>query len=138
MAWLIKHAYHARPDAADETSLKEFVKVDGAVESMVNMLTSQHLVMQNEALIALSILSTVLNNNNDVNLDEILIKCNIGEKMSEFITKSSDNMTKEIVENLQSFMNILKINENLLEHLSNFNINDLLNSLPILTEYCVL
>lgn len=127
-----------RENAPDDTSLKEFVKVNGAVESMVNMLTSQHLVMQNEALIALSILSTVLNNKSDINLDAILINCNIGEKMSEFITKGSDNMTKEIVENLQSFMNVLKVNENLVEHLAKYNIDDSLKSMPILTEYCVL
>lgn len=138
MAWLIKHAYHMRDNAPDDESLKNFVKVDGAVGSMVNMLTSQHLVMQNEALIALSILSTVLNNKSDVNLDEILIKSSLGEKISEFITKSSDNMTKEIVENLQTFMKILKVNENLVAHLEKYNIDDLLKSIPILTEYCVL
>ena len=114
MAWLIKHAYYQNRDitaatakqSADSSSLVAFVKTDGAVECMTNMLTSQHLVMQNEALIALSILTAVLGNQSDIKLDEILISCELGKSLSEFITKSSDTMTKEIVENINLYQTL--------------------------------
>lgn len=144
MAWLVKHAYFLNKDPAqkaptDLRSLLVFVNVDGAVDSMVSMLTSQHLVMQNEALIALCIIVAVLNGkNDDVNLDELLIKCELGQRLSEFLAKSSDTMTKEIVENLQSFMALLRRSDVLIGHLDKYNIDESLKTIPILTEYCTL
>lgn len=144
MAWLVKHAYFRNKDPTQKTStdlksLLVFVKVDGAVDSMVSMLTSQHLVMQNEALIALCIIVAVLNGKSaDVNLDELLIGCELGQRLSEFLAKSSDTMTKEIVENLQSFMSLLRKSEALVSHLDKHNIDESLKSIPILTEYCTL
>lgn len=144
MAWLVKHAYFLNKDPAQKTptdlkSLLIFVNVDGAVDSMVSMLTSQHLVMQNEALIALCIILAVLSGkNDDVNLDELLIKCELGQRLSEFLAKSSDTMTKEIIENLQSFMSLLRRSDVLIGHLDKHNIDESLKSIPILTEYCTL
>lgn len=165
MAWLIKHAYLGRiayalprkgdapvehfadklpPEDYDRSSLKAFIAIDGTVEAMINMLTSQHLVMQNEALIALCILSVVYLTNSaaaksdDVHLDEIFIKYEVGKKLAELIRKSSDTMTKEIVENLQNFNNLLRTSGKLVTHLEENNINELLKSIPILTEYCTL
>ncbi|XP_017839178.1 rap1 GTPase-GDP dissociation stimulator 1 [Drosophila busckii] len=168
MAWLIKHAYlnkiaYALPrkgDAPaeqiadklplsqdyDRSSLREFLANEGTVEAMVTMLTAQHLVMQNEALIALCILSVVyLSKSGEAHqqqqtqrLQEELINCKVGAKLAELITKSSDSMTKEIVENLQNCVNLLKTSDNLVEHLEQHNINELLKSIPILTEYCTL
>ncbi|BFG06166.1 rap1 GTPase-GDP dissociation stimulator 1 [Drosophila madeirensis] len=167
MAWLIKHAYlskiaYALPrkgDAPaeqiadripltqdyDRTSLSQFLANEGTVEAMVSMLTAQHLVMQNEALIALCILSVVyLSQANQAGqqqaqrLQDELIKYEVGKKLAELISKSSDSMTKEIVENLQNCVNLLKSSEKLVAHLDQHNINELLKSIPILTEYCTL
>lgn len=165
MAWLIKHAYltkiaYALPrkgDAPaeqiadkiplaqdyDRSSLTKFLANEGTVEAMVSMLTAQHLVMQNEALIALCILSVVyLSQPGEAEqaqrLQDELIKCNVGAKLAELISKSSDSMTKEIVENLQNCVNLLKTAPKLVAHLEQHNINELLKSIPILTEYCTL
>ncbi|XP_037951929.1 rap1 GTPase-GDP dissociation stimulator 1 [Teleopsis dalmanni] len=165
MAWLIKHAYLTKiayilprkgdvpteqlaeklpPLDYDRSSLKEFIAIDGSIEAMVGMLTSQHLVMQNEALIALCILCVVYLNNaaasaeDAVNLQDAFVKYEVGKKLSELIKKSSDTMTKEIVENLQNFTNLLKSSEKLVVHLEQHNINELLKSIPILVEYCTL
>lgn len=162
MAWLIKHAYFrnrailagttSNDDtiaASDDTSLRAFIKTDGAVECMVNMLTAQHLVMQNEALIALSMLSAVIIGNKSTgddetpetataNLTDLLISCDLGQKMAEFINKNADTMTKEIVENLQTLMSLLRKSDALISHLATHNIDELLKSIPILTEYCTL
>lgn len=158
MAWLIKHAYfQSRHNAAesgseaepmtptDASSLRAFVRTEGAVECMVNMLTSQHLVMQNEALIALSILSSVIGSKSkenvadgDLCLDTMLVQCELGAKVAELITRSADTMTKEIVENLQTFVALLRKSPALVAHLEQHNIDEVLKSIPILTEYCTL
>lgn len=155
MAWLIKHAYFQSRQTADSStevsaptdasSLQSFVRTEGAVDCMVNMLTSQHLVMQNEALIALSILSSVIGSQNaanmvdgDTNLDTMLVQCDLGVKLCEMIAKSADSMTKEIVENLQTFVALLRKSSELALHLEQRNIDEALKSIPILTEYCTL
>lgn len=141
MAWLIKHAYHVNKNlsAADDAGLRKFVTVEGSVDSMVNMLTSTHMVMQNEALIALSILSTVFHNKTvDVQLDDLLIRADVGAKLAEQITLNGETMTKEIVENLQTFVKLLKASPECVEHLKKHNIDELLKSIPSLVEYCTL
>lgn len=169
MAWLIKHAYFrsrhtdvpaaataaaaaapaapaATSPAVDDSSLRAFVRTNGAVECMVGMLTSQHLVMQNEALIALSILSSVIGSTQSnasadgapLSLDAVLEQSELGARLAEFITKSADTMTKEIVENLQTFVGLLRRSETLVVHLAGHNIDELLKTIPILTEYCTL
>ncbi|KAI9577678.1 hypothetical protein GQX74_013372 [Glossina fuscipes] len=179
MAWLIKHAYlnkiaYALPrkgDAPaeqlvdkipsmdyDRSSLIEFINNECTIEAMINMLTSQHLVMQNEALIALCILCVVFlgksssssspssassssaatDGDTAIKLQDAFIKFEVGNKLAELINKSSDTMTKEIVENLQNFTNLLRNSDKLVAHLEENNINELLKSIPILTEYCTL
>lgn len=168
LAWLIKHAYikkiaYALPrkgDAPpeqltdkippntgdyDRSSLNALMANDEAIEAVINMLNSQHLVMQNEALIALCILSVIYLQNDNLKNDETanklqnsFIKYDVGKKLAELINKSSEMMTKEIVENLQNFINLLRCSDKLLQHLEENNINELLKSIPILTEYCTL
>lgn len=160
MAWLVKHAYKdasaitaaatangdvknksttsAAAITSDPSSLKTFVCIDGTVDSMATMLTSQHLVMQNEALIALCLIASVFANNVDVNLDKLFIQCDLGGKLAEFITRSADTMTKEIVENVQTLISLLRVSPALVKHLSEHNIDELLKTVPILTEYCTL
>lgn len=167
MAWLIKHAYLSKiayalprkgdapadqladktpPMEYDRSSLNEFISNDFTIEAMVNMLTSQHLVMQNEALIALCILSVVylrssssqLADDHSQLLQDAFIKYDVGKKLAELINKSSDTMTKEIVENLENFSNLLRTSDKLVSHLEQHNITELLKSIPILTEYCTI
>lgn len=157
MAWLIKHAYKdTASNIGDGTtksnappnhsSLKAFIKNAGSVQSMVTMLSSQHMVMQNEALIALCIMSSLFipyaSDNtvatNDVNLARILIDCDLGGKLADFIQRNADAMTKEIVENVQTLMTLLRTSDTLIEHLNQHNLDELLKTIPILTEYCTL
>lgn len=162
MAWLIKHAYKETTSspttttttAAENTpagtliganaspaSLRAFIGVDGAVESMVTMLTSQHLVMQNEALIALCIIASTFiktSDASDPNLPKLLIECDLGVKLAEFIGRSADTMTKEIVENVQTLIALLRTSDTLVKHLNEHNIDELLKTIPILTVYCTL
>ncbi|XP_035911690.1 rap1 GTPase-GDP dissociation stimulator 1-B [Anopheles stephensi] len=145
MAWLIKHAYRqkdAEHPTLDDTGLRKFVATEGAVASMVGMLASTHLVMQNEALIALSILTTIFHNktaSEGNTLDELLVKAGVGAKLAEQITLNGESMTKELVENLQTFVKQLHASSDaLVAHLREHNIDELLKTIPSLVEYCTL
>uniref|UniRef100_A0A182KGH2 UNC-45/Cro1/She4 central domain-containing protein n=1 Tax=Anopheles christyi TaxID=43041 RepID=A0A182KGH2_9DIPT len=146
MAWLIKHAYHQKDSTKttpmDDTGLRKFVAIEGAVASMVGMLASTHLVMQNEALIALSILTTIFHNKaatESSTLDELLVQADVGAKIAEQITLNGESMTKELVENLQTFVKQLhSSSDSLVAHLRKHNIEELLKTIPSLVEYCTL
>uniref|UniRef100_A0A182LUM6 UNC-45/Cro1/She4 central domain-containing protein n=1 Tax=Anopheles culicifacies TaxID=139723 RepID=A0A182LUM6_9DIPT len=146
MAWLIKHAYRQKDateqQTIDDTGLRKFVSIDGAVASMVGMLASTHLVMQNEALIALSILATIFHNQTATErttLDTLLIKADVGAKIAEQITLNGESMTKELVENLQTFVKQLQSSsDTLVAHLKEHNIEELLKTIPSMVEYCTL
>lgn len=154
IAWIIKHAYkdtmgHTKmPQQTTTTTittqnrdhLKKFIQIDGCVRSMVTMLTTQHLVMQNEALIALCIMSSMFiqNVDNDLNLTKLFIDCELGQKLAEFIQRSADEMTKEIVENVETLMSLLRTSDVLVKHLNDHDIDELLKTIPILKEYCTL
>uniref|UniRef100_A0A8W7PUD8 Uncharacterized protein n=1 Tax=Anopheles coluzzii TaxID=1518534 RepID=A0A8W7PUD8_ANOCL len=146
MAWLIKHAYQQRDSSAkapmDDTGLRKFVAIEGAVASMVGMLASTHLVMQNEALIALSILTTLYHSkaaSKSNTLDELLVQADVGAKLAEQITLNGESMTKELVENLQTFVKLLRSSSDaLVAHLRQHNIEELLKTIPSLVEYCTL
>uniref|UniRef100_A0A182HNS2 UNC-45/Cro1/She4 central domain-containing protein n=1 Tax=Anopheles arabiensis TaxID=7173 RepID=A0A182HNS2_ANOAR len=146
MAWLIKHAYQQRDSSAkapmDDTGLRKFVAIEGAVASMVGMLASTHLVMQNEALIALSILTTLYHSKaatESNTLDELLVQADVGAKLAEQITLNGESMTKELVENLQTFVKLLRSSSDaLVAHLRQHNIEELLKTIPSLVEYCTL
>ncbi|XP_053663937.1 GTPase-GDP dissociation stimulator vimar [Anopheles marshallii] len=145
MAWLIKHAYRQKESdqqTMDDTGLRKFVTIEGAVASMVGMLASTHLVMQNEALIALSILTTIFHNKAATEsnaLDALLIQAGVGSKIAEQITLNGESMTKELVENLQTFVKQLQSsNDALGAHLREHNIEELLKTIPSMVEYCTL
>lgn len=162
MAWLIKHAYLQKvmhnntqnsPARSGESSpsepvnlssLKSFVSIDGSVESMINMLASQHLIMQNESLVALCILSVVFlcdsatNQDKVINFGDMFIQYNLGRHLSEFVKRSSDNMTKEMIDNLENFVKLLRGSDQLNKHLEEHNISESLKSIPKITEYCTL
>lgn len=147
MAWLIKHGYKEAAHSpekgsniANASNLKQFCRTDGAVNCMVTMLSSQHMVMQNEALIALCIMSSmfVQKTDKDLNLIGSLIDCDLGGNLANFIQRNSDAMTKEIVENVQTLIMLLRQSDALVSHLNAHNIDELLKTIPILTEYCTL
>lgn len=142
IAWLIKHGYKAKCGEKDGTSvdlesLKTFLKV---APSLTNMLASVHLIMQNEALISISIICMIFNlkDQEEINLNKTLIECELGSKLSSFISKNSENMSIEIVENIQTFVKLLKNSEEMKDHLSEWNIDEELKKVPSLKQYCTI
>ena len=141
MAWLIKNGYRSR-DGATQTGtepLKSFVSIDGAVDTLVKMLLSAHLVMQNEALIALSLIVVFLKDE-DIQLSKTLITSNIGQTLVDFIQRISEmeRTSNEIVENLKTLIGALEKSEEMKKHLSELNIEEKLKMVPSMKELATL
>lgn len=139
MAWLIKNGYRSRDGSkADIKPLKSFVETDGTVDSLVKMLLSAHLVMQNEALIALTLIVAFLSSQLD--LSNTLIACNLGQTLVDFIQRISEmeRTSNEIVENLNTLVSSLQKSEELKVHLAEHNIEEKLKVVPMIKELATL
>lgn len=138
LAWILKNSLKSRVTEETTELIVNFIKVEGSVDILVNMLVAAHLIMQNEALIALSLLSS-FSKQKDI-LNEKLIRANIGQNLSDFIQRITelDRTTNEIVDNLKTFLSILDKSETLKKHLSEHNISEKLKTLPSIQELATL
>lgn len=141
MAWLIKNGYRSRDGAeqAGVAPLKSFVEIDGTVDTIVKMLQSAHLVMQNEALMALTLIVVFLKDQ-EVELSKILIASEIGQTLVDFIQRISEmeRTSNEIVENLKTLVTALDKSEEIKTHLSEHNIEEKLKIAPRIRELATL
>lgn len=156
MAWLVKHAYlhkfrkesvaggdstsSSTRESVDVAALKVFARVPGAMRAMVEMLISQHMVMQNESLVALTILASFLRHEKDaeVVVDQALIEANVGLHLAGFMKHQNETMTKEIVDNLKTLMAVIEQSEKVKEHLRSHRVEEELKDIPVHVEYCTL
>lgn len=141
MAWLIKNGYRSTDGGAQAGTdpLKTFVSINGTMDTLVKMLLSAHLVMQNEALIALSLIVVFLKDQ-DVELDKILITSNIGQALVDFIQRISEmeRTSNEIVENLKTLIGALEKSEEMKKYLNDYNIEEKLQMVPSIKELATL
>lgn len=136
MAWLIKNGYRSRGMQIQSVDpLKKFIGVDGSVDVLVKMLESAHLVMQNEALLALT-LTVVLLRSSEADLNKIFIASNLGLTLAEFIQRTSemDRTSNEIVENLNALVTALRKSDEMKLHLCEHNIDEKLKIVPRIQE----
>lgn len=140
MAWLIKNGYRSRSTQMQSVDpLKTFIGVDGSVDVLVKMLDSAHLVMQNEALLALT-LSVVFLRSSESELNKIFIASSLGSTLAEFIQRTSemDRTSNEIVENLNALVTALRKSDEMKLHLSQHNIDEKLKIVPRIKELATL
>lgn len=151
MAWLVKHAYlhkfrrESKPggdttsagESVDVAALRAFAQVPGALRAMVEMLTSQHLVMQNESLVALAILVSFLGDARQL-VDQPLIEANVGLHLAGFMKHQHETMTKEIVDNLKTLLAVMGKSAQMKEHLESEKVEEELKNIPVHVEYCTL
>lgn len=138
LAWILKNSLKCRVTDESTELIANFVKVEGSVEVLVNMLVAAHLIMQNEALIGLTLLSSYSRQKEVLN--EKLIQANVGKHLSDFIQQIAelDRTTNEIVDNLRTFLSILDKSDALKMHLSEHNISEKLKTLPSIQELATL
>lgn len=144
MAWLVKHAFLQRfrvvGGEVDVSALKTFAAVPGAVRAMVEMLASPHLVMQNESLVALTLLGSLLRPDKESceKLDKVLVEADLGGRLVGFMRTQNETMTKEIVDNLQTLLKVMGQSESVKEHLEAKKVEEEAKSIPVHVEYCTL
>lgn len=136
LAWLVKNAYRLRENSTPSNdSLQKLISVSGAIDVLVKMLAAAHVVMQNEAIIALTIITTSQNTENLIN---ILIEANLADSIVEFIQRiaETERITNEIIDNLRTLIKVLKKSEQMKKYLNEKNVDE--NSIPCVKELATL
>jgi len=72
----------------------------GAVPYLVDMLTAEHAVMQNEALLALTLLASMRLADAEANL----LEAKIGDKLARLVNDSRPSLACEMVQNILSLV----------------------------------
>ncbi|KAG5893659.1 hypothetical protein JTB14_028813 [Gonioctena quinquepunctata] len=123
LAWLIKHCHSFKPFAA-------FVQVQDSVKCLVEMISSNHAVMQNEALYALNLLCKgcshcnfsqnieVNNHSSEEKLMDVLIEADIGKNLNFVLTKYGDKMDRPTIENLLTLLEQIVRSRAICDHLN--------------------
>ncbi|XP_077291236.1 visceral mesodermal armadillo-repeats [Arctopsyche grandis] len=141
-----------------QESLTSIVKVDGCVACLVNMLAASHIIMQNEAMIALTILCATIfrdsteahQNNNEESrkrsehisicdqdetrniLIDGILKAELAKQLNIMLERNRLKVQPEIVENICKFISLLMMHEPLKEQMSQLKVQESMQTL--LTE----
>lgn len=84
----------------------------GAVPHLVDMLTAEHAVMQNEALLALTLLASM----RLADAEAYLLEAKIGDKLARLVNDSRPSLAREMVQNILSLVGQLA-NSGMIHHL---------------------
>ncbi|KAJ0180156.1 hypothetical protein K1T71_004747 [Dendrolimus kikuchii] len=109
IAWAVKQLRHS-------THWRHVIQVEGCVASLVNMLVTSHSLMQNEAILALTLLAieslnkTPITEEPDFDYERSfiaqLIESEIGKHVSILVDTNCAKMPVEVAENLMAFLDI--------------------------------
>ncbi|KMQ91075.1 rap1 gtpase-gdp dissociation stimulator 1-b [Lasius niger] len=99
----------------------------GAVQHLVNMLLAQHALMQNEAILGLTILTRICSTESE----ELLIEANFGSNMREFFQTRAGNLEIHIVLNALSLLDSVVQSDRLKKHLKNCGLADACKALQL-------
>lgn len=128
MAWLIKHCHSFQP-------IPIVLNVNKLLRCLVEMISSNHAIMQNEAYYALNILS--LGSKDDSNRDfvRLSIEADIGKHLHYIIGKYTDKPDAKSTENLLCLLENLSKSPQLVEHLRLCGIREALLKLQSTCQY---
>lgn len=119
IAWLIKHCHSFQP-------ISIILNTDKLVRCLVEMISSNHAIMQNEAYFALNILSIGSTNENNVNFIKLSIEADIGKHLHYIIGKYTDKPDFKSTENLLCFLENLSKSPQIIEHLRQCGVKEAL------------
>lgn len=137
LAWLIKNAYRIKKhEMTDSKPLEIFISITGSINVLVKMLSSAHVVMQNEAVISLTLIALLLQKHKELN--KLIIEANIADAISNFICRISETerITNEIIDNLSTLISVLKKSDELKEYLDQKRIDE--KAIPRVQELATL
>lgn len=92
LSWLIKNCHSSKPFSA-------LLSTPDSLKCLIEMISSMHAVMQNEALLALNIVCLSYTNN-ETDLPKSFVSADIGKHLHFIITKYHEKMENGTAENL--------------------------------------
>lgn len=122
IAWLIKHCHSFQP-------ISIILNTDKLVRCLVEMISSNHAIMQNEAYFALNILTLGSTNENNREFVERCINADIGKHLHYIIGKYADKPDFKSTENLLCLLENLSKSPQLVEHLRSCGLKEALAKL---------
>ncbi|KAK5640016.1 hypothetical protein RI129_010827 [Pyrocoelia pectoralis] len=132
LAWLIKHCHSSKPFAY-------ILETKDCVKCLVDMISSNHSVMQNEAFYAITLLcancygdqtnSDCIEEAANTKLDTLLIEANTGKNLSFLVNKYKDKFERETVLNLLTLVENLTNSPSVVKHLKETNLHENLHQL---------
>ncbi|XP_067001395.2 GTPase-GDP dissociation stimulator vimar [Anabrus simplex] len=105
LAWLIKNSH-------DQGVLNVMLET-GAVPCLVTMVTAEHAVMQNEALMALALIAAMRLND----ASESLVAAKIGSSITKLLTDFGPSLSQEVVQNALTLLEQLCTSDIVKSHL---------------------
>lgn len=120
IAWLIKYCHSFQP-------ILVILNTDNLVRCLVEMISSNHAIMQNEAYFALNILSRGSTaNRNDSQFVKLCIEADAGKHVHYIIGKYLDKPDVKSTENLLCLLENLSKSPQLVDHFLQCGIKDAL------------
>lgn len=138
IAWLIKHCHLSEV-------LYKLLDVQDVIRCLVEMTSSSHSVMQNEAFMALNILHTVYSSSrhadggkikDSINVDlqkfyKLLITADVAKHLTLIICKCSDKQDIETINSILTLLENLIQSQDIVSHLKTHNTLDSLRKLSV-------
>ncbi|XP_038210776.1 rap1 GTPase-GDP dissociation stimulator 1-B [Zerene cesonia] len=126
LAWTVRHVASERHG--------DMLQVEGCILNLVNMLIAPHSVMQNEAILALTLLAIeILNYKHtdeyEKNFTTHLIESEIGKHLSVLIETNCAKMPVEVAENLLAFLDVTSKCETILRDYNKAKVHSALQKL---------
>ncbi|XP_049793819.1 GTPase-GDP dissociation stimulator vimar [Schistocerca nitens] len=107
LAWLIKNS-------RDQKVLQTMVAA-GALPCLIAMVTAEHTVMQNEALLALALVASSVRHISEA--AECIESAGIGPAVARLLTGSGSSLAREVILNLMTLLEQLSLSELIKKHL---------------------
>lgn len=120
LCWLIKNCHSS-------THLATIPSVPDSIKCLVEMISTMHAVMQNEALLALNLLCA--SSSKQSNLPQLFIDADLGKHIAFVINKYHEKMERETIENMLILLEQLTKFTPISKHLLNSKVNDTLKLL---------
>ncbi|KAJ8938448.1 hypothetical protein NQ314_011484 [Rhamnusium bicolor] len=140
LAWLIKHCHSFKP-------FENLLSVKDCVKCIVEMISSNHAVMQNEAFYALNLLCIGCSHSNssqngnlnyrnddstDKNIEKLMkevVNADIGKNLNFVINKYGEKMDKQTIDNLLTLLEQLVKSKAVIDHFNSTSVKDVLGKI---------
>lgn len=122
IVWMMKNSHSFQPFPA-------LLQVDSLVKCLTEMISSNHAVMQNEALYALNLFLVGCKGEDKKKAIDAIVQADVGKHVMFIINKYNDRIDQKTAENLFTFLSRLMEYEAVKEHFKKSGLADTLRKL---------